>query len=218
MKPDYERAALAATEILIKHGISSAPVSPIPILKHTPGVLVVSYQALSDDVEKDRRCVIPMFGNNHDAFTTVSVKDGKPRWIVTYNQLLPAFLVHRSLARELGHIVLGHDGSSPEDVRQQEAIAFANHLLCPRPLLHMVQSSGLRLTVEVLGNLTGCYDHCLSCMRRIPAVHVPPELNRIVRDNFAPYFLNFFEYQRAAAHDDGSALADFGSYMEGYEE
>ena len=219
MTPDYQRAAIAATETLISHGINSAPVSPLPILKSLPGVLVVSYQSLSENVSQDRRCVMSQFGaGNQDAFTSVLVSEGKPHYIVTYNQRLSQVLIQRSLARELGHIVLGHDGTRPEDVRNAEARCFAHHLLCPRPLLHMVQASCIRLTVEVLGNLTGCYDSCLSCMREIPAVHVPAELNRAVRDQFTPYFHNFFEYHRSVAASDGSSLAYLGTYMDGYEE
>ena len=43
MHPDYEAAAIAATETLIKYGITSAPVSPLRMLKSIPGVLVVTY-------------------------------------------------------------------------------------------------------------------------------------------------------------------------------
>ena len=219
MTPNYQRAAIMATETLIKHGISSAPVSSISILKKTPGVLVFTYQAISDKIDQDRRCLISMFGDgNQDAFTTVNMKDGKPQYIVTYNQQLSTVFVQRSLARELGHIILGHDGSLPEDVRNEEAKAFANHLLCPRPMIHAFQAAGLRITSEILGNLTGCFDYCLSCMRRIPAVSVPAEMNRVVRDQFMDYIKNFFEYYRNASLSDGSALADFGSYMDGYEE
>ena len=163
--------------------------------------------------------MINTFGEkNQDAFTSVNLKDGKKLYIVTYNQKLSQVFVQRALARELGHIVLGHDGSRPEDVRNEEAKCFANHLLAPRALIHMIQASNLRLTEEVLGSLTGCYHHCLSCMRKIPPVNVSPDLNRLVRDQFKPYFLNFFEFQRYAAHADGSALADLGTYMDGYEE
>lgn len=219
MTPNYQRAAIMATETLIKHGISSAPVSSLSILKKTPGVLVFTYQAISDKIDQDRRCLISMFGDgNQDAFTTVNMKDGKPQYIVTYNQQLSTVFVQRSLARELGHIILGHDGSLPEDVRNEEAKAFANHLLCPRPMIHSFQAAGLRITTEMLGNLTGCFDYCLSCMRRIPAVSVPAEMNRVVRDQFMDYIRNFFEYYRGASLSDGSALADFGSYMDGYEE
>lgn len=219
MTPDYERAALKATETLIKYGIDTAPVIPIQILRKIPGVMVISYEALSSDVDQSRQCVMSVYGEkNQDAFTTVQVSNGRKWYIVTYNQRLPVFLEQRALARELGHIVLGHDGSLPEDVRNDEAKAFAHHLLCPRPLIHAIKASGLRFTMEVLGNTTGCNDYCVSCMRKIPGAHVPAELNRKVRDQFMPFIVNFFEYQRIAMHKDGSQIADFGTYMDGYEE
>ena len=217
MEPNYEKAALKAAEILIRHRITSAPVSPLPILKNTPGVLVFTFGSLSDCTDRDRRQLIDLFGDqNRDAFTTVNVHNGKPQYIVTYNQRLSQVLVQRALARELAHIVLGHDGSLPEDVRNAEAVCFANHLLCPRPLIHAVQASGIRLTVDVLGNLTGCYDHCLRCMRRLPGAHVPAELNRIIAEQFMDFFRDFFEYQRAASRQDVSLPADLGTYMDNY--
>lgn len=219
MTPDYERAALKSIETLIQFKIDSAPVAPLPILKKTPGVLVVSYESLSQDIEADRQCVLSAYGErNQDAITAVNVTDGKTQYIITYNQRLPFFVLQRALARELGHIVLGHDGSLPEDVRNEEAKCFAHHLLCPRPLIHSIQALGIRFTTEVLGNLTGCYDYCLTCMRRIPAVHVPAELNHAVRDQFMPYILNFNNYMRYATHKDVSCIADFGTYMDGYVE
>ena len=219
MTPDYERAATAAAETLIKYQVKTAPVDPLRILKMYPGVLVLSYADLSAGVEQDRQCVISTYGeNNQDAITAVIPNNGHPRYIVTYNQQLPFFLTQRALARELGHIVLGHDGSRPEDVRNDEAKCFAHHLLAPRALIHSLLASNIRLTKEVFGTLTGCYDNCLSCMRKLPPVHVLAELNLLVRDQFMPYIINFFEYQRYASLKDGSALADLGQYMEGYEE
>ena len=218
MEPNYQKAAVMATEILIKYGITSAPVSPLPILKNTPGVLVFTFESISNHVDQDRRCVISMFGQNQDAFTTVNKVGDKKQYIVTYNQQLPQVIIQRSLSRELGHIILGHDGTLPEDVRNEEARAFANHLLVPRPLIHAIRSSGIPITVEMLGNLTGCFDYCLSCMRRIPPVSVPVELNRAVRDQFAAYIDNFIEYHRTASLSDSTPLADFGTYMDNYEE
>lgn len=219
MTPDYEFAAEMALDTLYKYGIDSAPVAPLPILKQIPGVLVVTYESMSQAVDQDRRCVMDLFGEkNQDAFTSFSMDHGKPRYLVTYNQRLPIALIQRALARELGHIILGHDGSRPEDVRNEEAKCFANHLLVPRPLIHALQAMNIRITVEVLGNVTGCYDFCLSCLRKLPAVHPAAELNRAVRDQFLPYIKNLFEYQRYAMLSDGSALADFGTFMEGYEE
>jgi hypothetical protein len=217
--PDFERAATAAAETLVKFGINSAPVSTLPILKHIPNVLVFSYEELSVSLEQNRACILSAVGErNQDAFTTVSMIDGQPHYIVTYNQRLPTFLCQRALARELGHIVLGHDGSRPESVRLYAARAFAYHLQAPRALIHALDATGIRITKEVLGNLTGCYDYCLSCMRRIPPVHVSAALTRQIRQNYMPFILNYFEYQRFASKKDGSESVDFGTYMEGYEE
>lgn len=219
MKPDYELAARKATETLIQFCITSAPVDPLPILKKIPGVLVLTFEDMSKQAQLERKDVMDMFGcDNQDAVTTVFINDGELRYVVTYNRILSSMIVDRALARELAHIVLGHDGSKPEDVRNEEARCFAKHLLIPRPLIHAIQATNIRITTEVMNNLTGCNDHCLSCIRKLPAVHVPPELNRQVRDQFMPYIVNYFNFQRHAEQLDGSALADLGTYMDGYEE
>ena len=219
MTPDYERAAIKATEILIQYGISTTPIDPLPIIKKTPGVFVMTFEEISNRNNIDRCEVMKTIGHqNQDAVTTVFLEGDQRRYIVTYNKLLSSKYVDRALARELGHIILGHDGTKPEEVRNAEAMCFAHHLLCPRALIHSIQGTGIRLTVEMLGNITGCYDYCLSCMRKQPAVNVPAELNRKVRDQLMPYIKNLFEYPRYAAREDGSALADLGNYMEGYVE
>ena len=167
----------------------------------------------------DRDCVISMFGQgNRDAFTSVNIVNGKKQYLVTYNRYLPFHVVQRSLARELGHIVLGHDGSRPEEVRNEEAKCFAHHLLCPRPMIHSIQATGVRLTNEVLSSMTSFTDICLSCIRKTPGTEVPVEMNRTIRDNMMHYILNFFSFQQTAMHKDGSALADLGTFMEGYAE
>lgn len=219
MMPDYETAARKAVETLIENNVVSSPVDPIPMLKRIPGVLAVSYADMSDSLGMNRNSLIDALGlQNQDATTSVIEDNGSLKYVVAYNQKLPHYLLQRGIARELGHIVLGHDGSRPEEVRNEEAKCFAHHLLSPRPLINLVIAAGIRLTKEVLNNLTGCNDRCLGCMRRLPAVHVPAELNRTVRDNFMDYFRNFFEFERSLANSDGSAIADLGTYMEGYEE
>ena len=219
MTPDYESAARKSAETLIRFGIKSAPVDPLPMLKQLPGVFVTSFEEMSVLSGASRSSLLCSCGeSNQDAVTTVHVQDKILRYLVAFNQKLPQVVIQRALARELGHIVLGHDGTKPEDVRTAEAVCFANHLLCPRPLIHSIQAACIRITTEVLGNLTGCYEYCLSCMRKCPATHVPADLNRAVRDQFMDYITNFFEYQRIAASRDVSALADFGSFMDGYEE
>lgn len=219
MTPDYQLAAIKATETLIKHQIGTAPIDPLPILKTTPNVMVFTFEEVSNKTNVDRKDILNNLGcENQDAVTTVFIDDDQPKYVVTYNRLLSSGIVSRALARELGHIILGHDGSKPEDIRNEEAKCFAHHLLCPRALIHSIQASGMKLTVETLGNVTGFYDYCVSCIRKQPSVKVPAELNRLVRDQFMPYVLNLFEYQRYASMKDGSALVDLGAYMNDYEE
>ena len=219
MKPDYELAATKAYETLIKYNINTAPVMPLPIFKHIPGVLVLSFTEMSNRIGMDRDNLLTSFDvEQHDAVTTVQVNDDWLRYIVTYNQRLPLYLIQRALARELGHIVLGHDGSKPEEVRMAEAHTFAYHFLCPRPLIRAIRGSGIPFTVEVLGSMTGCYERCLQGMRQTPGVHVPAELNCKVRDQFSDYIINFLDYEGYLYKTDKSAIADLGSYMDGYEE
>ena len=219
MTPDFDRAATAAAEILIKYGISTAPVDPIPIFKKADGFNVVTFTEMSRLIGVDRADLLSAFSaENHDAVSSAYLKEGHPHYLVAYNMRLPAYLVQRALAREMGHLVLGHDGSRPEEVRNAEAICFAHHLLCPRALIHAIQESGTKITVEVLGNTTGCYERCLVGMRHQPATHVPADLNRKIHEQFADYIAEFLDFQSFLSQEDDSMIANFGTFMDGYEE
>lgn len=219
MTPDVVNAAIKATETLIKYNVSFAPVMPLPILKSIPGVLVVPFAEMAEKIGIDREGVISAFGAwNQDAITHILDNGNRVRYLVTYNQRLPFYMQQRALARELGHIVLGHDGSRPESVRMDEAIMFARHFLCPRPLIHTLQETGVPLTVETVGNITGCYERCLAGIKKTPGVHVPAEINRAVKEQFADYIKNFLDCRVLLAEYDESQTADFGTFMDGYEE
>lgn len=218
MNPNYDRAATKAMEILIENDIHNAPIDPFPILKNYPGVMMVSFEEMSDSLNIDRNDIIRSCRKSPDAVTAIQVDGNDLRYIVAYNRYLSMGILQKALARELGHVVLGHDGSLPDEVRTAEAICFANHLLCPRPLIHSIQASGLKITTHVLSSITDFYDACVKCMRNLPETHVPIELNRKVRDQFMKYILNYFEYQRIMMHKDETAVVDFGTYMDGYEE
>jgi hypothetical protein len=219
--PDYTRAATLAAETLIRFGINAAPINPIPMIMQMPElVTLVSYTQLSNDIGIKRQELMRTIASAPDAFSSVEIKDGKAHYIIAYNQKLGDnnHSLHCALAREFGHIILGHDGSRPYEVRQEEARCFHHHLLAPRALIHMIQASGIRLTTAALNFMTGCNEQCVSSMRHLPAVDVPAELNRALVKQFFDYFMNHFECQRIRALDDGSALADLGTYMDGYME
>lgn len=216
MTPDHNRAAVKAAETLIRYGVKSAPVSPLQILSQMENVITISFSDLGESSGISKRELIQLFGKNRDAVTSIHEKDGEAIYVVTYDAMLPFNMIQRALAREMGHIMLNHSNSSAES--QDEATTFSHHLLCPRPLIHTLQATGIRITVDMLANLTGIYDQCLVCMRRTPATDVPVALNRFVRTQFMPFVLNFFEFYKEVMPTDGSALADFGTFMDGYKE
>lgn len=219
MQPDFDFAATKATEMLIKYDVRTAPVDPIPIFKKAENCNVVTFAEMSRKIGIGRKVLIDTFdASNHDAVSCVYMKDNVPHYLVAYNMRLPQYTIQRALAREMAHIVLHHDGTKPEEVRNAEALCFAQHLLCPRALIHSIIESGTQITTEVLGNVTGCYERCLVGMRKTPATHVPAELNRKVKEQFSEYVAEFLDFQAYLSIDDDSMIANFGTYMDGYEE
>lgn len=216
MTPDYDRAALMAAETLIKYGVSTAPVSPLAILEKIDNVIIVTFSELCHAAAEIPCNGMPLFGRSNSAMTSVHNENGKAWYVVAYNSLLPYSIVQHALARELGHIVLGHNGAN--ETNDAEAVCFAQHLLCPRALIHSVAATNLRITMDVLANLTGVFHECLACMRHTPGTAVPASVNRFVRGQFMPFIMNFFEYYTTVRPGDGSAIADFGTFMDGYEE
>lgn len=213
---DYNKAAVLAAETLVKYNVRSCPVSPLPILEQMGNVIVISFADVSDISGIRRSDIIPLFGKNRDAVSSIHNENGNPFYVVAYNSLLPFGIVQRALAREMAHIVLQHDCASKENA--EEAECFAQHLLCPRPLIHAIQATGIRITNDLLTNLTGLSDQSMFCIRHLPRVEVPAGLNRFVRSQFMPFILNFFDYYQSAITNDGSALVDFGTYMDNYKE
>ena len=128
MTPDYQRAKEKAIELFEKYGTND----PLTIIKKQSCVLVMSFAEMANAIGVDRESLITICGEyNHDAITTVQTcPKGNTRYLVTYNQQLPDYQIKKALARELGHIALGHDGSRSEDVRDDEALCFAYHFLC----------------------------------------------------------------------------------------
>lgn len=214
--PNLERAALKAMETLRDNGASAAPVLALPILKTMSNVFIVSFTEHATETGID----IPEadFGSqSQDVVSVINEAGGIKRHLVAYNQRLPFYMLQFALARELGHIVLDHNDTTPDDVRMTEALYFARYLLCPRPLIRAMQDRGISLTIETVGNITGCYGRSLAGIRKTPGAHIPAELNRQVRSQFDDYVSRFLDCQRLLPNDK-SANAEFGSYMNNYME
>lgn len=220
MKPDYDRAAIAAMKILIQHNITETPIVTMPILKNYPGVRVMSFTHMADEAGVDRADLVPLFGANQDAVTfRLEMGISDVNYVVVYNMRLPHEIICRALARELGHIVLGHDGvTRPREIRLAEAMCFAHHLLSPRPIMRMIQESEMPLTLSAMTNTVGCAEECIEDMQTIPGAHVPRELNRQVREQFSRGISEYIRFHLASPKKDHSPLVDLGTFMDGYEE
>ena len=118
MKPDYRTSAQKAAETLDKYKTDD----PLSVLEQMPNVLLIAIEAKDDNGKVN--C-------NFDAMTVMSKPDGKARYMVIYNKNISPVRLRFALARELGHIVLQHDDSDPDDVRSEEAGSFAHYLFRP---------------------------------------------------------------------------------------
>lgn len=220
MIPDYDRAAIAAIRVLIDNQITETPVAPLPILLRWPGVRVISFARMANEANMERDKLIPLFVANQDAATfRMGLDMDGVRYVTVYNQRLPFEIIWRGIARELGHIVLDHDGlTRPYEVRRAEAMCFAHHLLSPRPILRMLQEAGFPLTMNVLSDTTGCIDECVEDMQAVPGTHVPAELNREVKKLFSRRIGEYIRFHAASAKRDHSPVINLGTFMDGYEE
>ena len=218
MNPDFDKAATMAMETLIKNRITETPIDSLSILLKYPGVRVMSFTKFATQAGVDRSDLIPLFGANQDAATfNLDMNIEGVEYVVVYNMRLPYEIIMRGVARELGHIVLGHNGvTRTPEVRKAEALCFAHHLISPRPVIRMLQDA-IPLTMNVLTATTGCSDECIDEMRDIPGAHVAPEINRQVKELFTRGITEYISFYKAAKKEDKSPLIDFGSFMNNYE-
>ena len=121
MKPDFQKAEQRAKELK-----ESGADCPLQVLKKLKNVAATSFADASSRYGINRESLISMFDiENQDAITMF--RNGS--YLVIYNQELPCKTIRYAVARELGHIVMEHDGSRPEDVRMEEAHHFARTFL-----------------------------------------------------------------------------------------
>ena len=222
-KPDFDRAATAAMQLLVDRNNPETPVRSMDILLHYPRVRVLPYTQAAEQAGMDRQDLIFLFGNREAALFRLDMPENPDLkdvdYLVFYNMLLSDEVVRRGVARELGHIVLGHDGTTrPYEVRLAEARCFAHHLLTPRPIIHILQQSGHPITLDMLVETTGCSDSCVDELQHIPGAHVPAALNNQVREIYAPHIQEYISYHFSPFKADHSHVVDFGSFMDYYEE
>lgn len=219
--PDLDAAAIRAMEILRDHRITETPINPMPFLLEYENVRVMPFTKMAQAAGMERKDLVPLFGGNQDAalFHMTMLGMENIEYVLVYNMRLPIEIIYRGIARELGHIALRHDGMTRHPkARIAEAMCFAHHLLCPRPIISMVQKSGMPLTMDALTEIAGCSDVCVYDMQSIPGTHVPADLNREIRDLLAPHINEYISFHLSSPMKDRSNIIDVGSFMDYYEE
>lgn len=120
MTPNIDRAAEKAIETILRFDLDTRCPDPMAVLKLLPNVYLVSHDLPTQTIEA-----------NQDAVTLVNSTSDGLQFIVIYNAKIDPFKLRFALARELAHVILEHDGSSPADVWSAESACFAYHFLCP---------------------------------------------------------------------------------------
>lgn len=155
---DPARACRMAYRALLAMGRRELPVDVLGMLARCRDTRLMTYAQAGQILG---RSVYGMAGSlpSVQACTMVYEYGGKRLRIVLYND--DVCFGNRgsrrwSLAHELGHIVLGHrEDSWPAE---WEANCFAQHLLCPRPLLEVLpkpQEGLLRIAFGLSGEAAG---------------------------------------------------------------
>lgn len=137
--PNRQRAIHKAYQSLLKLSHNQLPIDILSICKKCKRTAVFSYK------EAQRNYGIPlelMLQVSHYAYIDRRCST-IPAWVLLYNDdpfYTSVARLRFTLAHELGHIVLGH--TADDVVTNIEANLFAQHILCPAPVLAAVIRHG----------------------------------------------------------------------------
>lgn len=140
-RADYHRATRNAYRTLIATGIDNLPVDVTAICGRCRNTKVLSFMEVRELLDNDYEPLID--GPSRLAFTMRHTIGDTIHNLILWNDeeiSRSSGLYRFSLAHELGHIVLKH--TCADYVAELEANCFAQHLLCPRPVLEVLQPAG----------------------------------------------------------------------------
>ena len=117
-----------AERVLERLQADRLPVRPADILRRCRRTRIYTYTQAEDALEMDP-AEIERISGGADAFTLRFEEETESSYIVCYRERGNPARLNFTLAHELGHIVLRHEGRSTAEER--EADLFASCLLCP---------------------------------------------------------------------------------------
>lgn len=164
--PDWRRVERMAWRVLLARKITTLPVEPLSILKACRDTRVMTAREAAEELGLPQEQLERLL-DGADALTMRRQHQGRPHYVVIYrNDGHPARL-RFTLAHELGHRLLGHNGGDAAEER--EADHFASHLLCPEPVVAHLRACCASLPLQSLA--VGCYvsASCAKTVSRRPA-------------------------------------------------
>ena len=166
--PDLHRAADAAARVLLAQRVDALPVDPLRLLRACRDTQVYTFEDAADTLDVPRAAIAAHL-RDADAVTYRMPSAEKLLYIIVYRTDGNPARLRFTLAHELGHRVLGHEGTSPAE--EAEADCFASHLLCPEPVVKAVAAH----TADVVWRLAqACYvtDACARCALARPSARL----------------------------------------------
>lgn len=140
-------SAKTALELLIQQNIRRFPVDMQTLIKQIPNIKLLTYRQAAAQLEMTLEELEWLFPSQ-DAFTLRAMKNTEKRFLICYQDQVSPARKRFTLAHELAHVLLEHGNEgSTEDA---QANCFAQHLLCPRPVLRLLSPDGAPLSQEVL--------------------------------------------------------------------
>lgn len=166
LRPDYHRATRQAYRTLLAAKIDRLPVDVEAICERCHDTTLLSFRQAREMMGCD---FDPFFdGPSREAILSRTWRDGRPYHIITWND--EALDAHTgpwrfAIAHEIGHIILRHVGGC-HPAQEAEASLFAQHLLCPRPVLDVVQPQDCREIMYLCGVSQSAARIVFSTLRR----------------------------------------------------
>lgn len=138
-RPNYHRATRQAYRVLLAAKIDRLPVDVDAICERCHDTTLVSSRTARELMGED---FDPFFdGPSRTALTVRRWRAGRAYHTIIWNteEMSHGSAQYRyAIAHELGHVLLRHPGGQ-HPAAEAEADLFAQHLLCPRPVLEVLQ-------------------------------------------------------------------------------
>lgn len=178
------RAAARAYQVLVNQQITALPVDPLALLRRCRDTVAMTYTEAAETLGIPPEDFERQFGHT-DAFTLRRDTPAGRQYMVMYRADGNPARLRFTLAHELGHRLLNHEGVDPREERAADC--FASHLLCPRPVIERLAARFQPLYAEQVAAV--CYVS-LSCARMLgtsPQMYIEETLRQRVAEQLGPF-------------------------------